>query len=101
MKKKLIQAQIPEELHDILRDISFYDRKPVAQLLREILDTLTPGLRDARDMMKAAHDMTEDARKKLMPELLRHGQQVESNVKYGLENMAKVLNDSDKKDSDE
>lgn len=101
MKKKLIQAQIPEELHDILRDISFYDRKPVAQILREILDTLTPGLCEARDMMKAAAELTEDARKKVMPELVRHGEQLESNVKYGLENMAKVLNDSDKKDSDE
>lgn len=94
-KKKPIQAQIPEELYEILRDISEYDGKPVAQILRDLLETLTPGLRQARDMMKAAYEMNEAARKKMMPEIVRHGEQLESNVKYGLENIEKALKDSD------
>lgn len=95
MRKKPVQTYLSEELDEILRDISECDGKPVAQILREILETLTPGLRQARDMMIAARDMNEAARKKIIPEIVRHGEQLEKNVKYSLENIEKTLKDSD------
>ncbi len=94
-EKKQLNLIVSAEFHDLLKEIASYDDKSVSQLVRELFETLEPGLRQARDLMAAARNMNEEARKVMMPEIVRHGEQLESNVRYGLENIEKALKDSD------
>ncbi|MDD2637212.1 MAG: hypothetical protein PHW82_17115 [Bacteroidales bacterium] len=96
-KKQLKQLNliVSVEFHDLLKEIAAYDDKSVSQLVRDLFETLEPGLRQARDLMAKAHSMNAKARKVMMPEIVRHGEQLQSNVKYGLENIEKALKDSD------
>lgn len=89
--KKAIQTIVPIELYDLLFEVAELDNKSVAQLLRDLLVELAPGLKDARDMILSARKLEESARKLIIPDLERHGNQLESNVRYGLDNMKKTL----------
>ncbi len=90
-KKKMLQVQISADFFDALKEISELENKSLSRVVREMLEALEPGVIQALEMMRAARTMTDEARKKLIPELERHGNQIESNVRYGLENMEKVL----------
>jgi len=90
-KKKQLNLVVSAEFHELLKDLASFDDKSVSQLVRELFETLEPGLRQARDLMAKAKNMNEEARKVMMPEIVRHGEQLEKNVKYGLENIEKVL----------
>lgn len=96
MKKKTLQVQISLEFYSLLEDLAKMDDKSLSQFIRELFSNLAPGLRQAHDLMKTACEMTEEARKAMFPELIRHGEQIESNVKYGLDNMNKLLVSEDK-----
>lgn len=89
--KKAIQTIVPIELYDLLFEVAELDNKSVAQLLRDLLVELAPGLKDARYMILSARKLEESARKLIIPDLERHGKQLESNVRYGLDNMKKTL----------
>jgi len=86
-KKKMLQVQISAELYDAIKEIADYENKAVAQVARDMLQALEPGVFQALEMMKAALSMTEEARKTLIPDLERHSKQMEENVKYGLDNI--------------
>lgn len=89
---KPIQTQVSEELYEILKYISSVESKSVAQLLRELLDTLTPGLREAQLLMMKAQSLHSEALKAMIPEIERHGKQLEQNVEYGIENIRREIN---------
>lgn len=95
-EKKQLNLIVSSELYDLLKEISSYDNTSVSQLVRDLFEKLEPGLRQARDLMASASSLNSEARKVMMPEIVRHGEQMESNVKYGLENMTQVF----KKDSE-
>lgn len=90
-KKKMLQVQISAELYDAIKEIADYENKAVAQVARDMLQALEPGVFQALEMMRAAISMTEDARKTLIPDLERHSKHMEENVKYGLENIETSL----------
>ncbi len=90
-KKKNLQVQIPAELFDAIAEIAEYENKPVARVVREMIEALGPGILHAREMMKVAQTMTEEARKALLPDLERHEKHLEDSVKYGLENIETTL----------
>lgn len=96
MKTKQLSMLLSAEFYGLLKEIAELDDRTVSQVVRELLESLEPGLRQARDMMLAARDLNEAARKTMLPEIERHGKQIESNLKYGLENIEKMLKDSDK-----
>jgi hypothetical protein len=90
-KKKNLQVQLPAELFDAIAEIAEYENKPVARVVREMLEALGPGIFQACEMMRAAQTMTEEARKTLLPDLERHAKHMEHNVEYGLENIGAAL----------
>ncbi len=90
-KNKVFQAYISAELYDAIKEIADYEGKSVSHIGREMLATLEPGILQARDMMRAAHSMNQEARKTLLPDIERHSKQMEENVKYGLENIESTL----------
>lgn len=90
-QKKVLQAHISTELYDAIKEIAEYENKSVSQVGREILEAMEPGILQARDMMRAAQSMTEEARKALIPDLERHEKHLEDTVKYGLENIESTL----------
>lgn len=90
-EKKHLSFQISAEFHELLRELAEHDNTSISQLVRDLLEKLEPGLRQARDMMVAAKNMSEEARKIMMPEIIRHGENLESNVKYGMENIEREL----------
>lgn len=90
-KKKMLQVQISVELYDAIKEIADYENKAVAQVAREMLEALEPGVFQALEMMRAALAMTDEARKVLIPDLERHGKHLEENMKYGLENIETTL----------
>lgn len=90
-KKKMLQVQISAELYDAIKEIADYENKAVAQVARDMLEALEPGVFQALEMMRAAITMTEDARKTLIPDLERHSRHMEENVKYGLDNIETSL----------
>lgn len=90
-KKKMLQVQISAELYDAIKEIADYENKAVAQVARDMLQALEPGVFQALEMMRAAISMTEDARKTLIPDLERHAKHMEENAKYGLENIETSL----------
>jgi len=90
-KKKMLQVQISAELYDAIKQIADYENKAVAQVARDMLQALEPGVFQALEMMKAAISMTEEARKTLIPDLERHSKHMEENVKYGLDNIETSL----------
>lgn len=90
-KKKMLQVQISAELYDAIKEIADYENKAVAQVARDMLEALEPGVFQALEMMRAAISMTEDARKTLIPDLERHSRHMEENVKYGLDNIETSL----------
>ncbi|NCC26092.1 MAG: hypothetical protein EOM25_13000 [Deltaproteobacteria bacterium] len=103
-KKKHLSVVVSAEFHDLLVELAKYDDKTMSDLVRELFETLEPGLRQARDLMAAAHNMSEEARKVMMPEIVRHGEQIEKNIKYGMENIGTVLKEKPKdrrKDKDQ
>lgn len=89
--KKVLQAQISGELFEAIKEIADYENKSISQVGREILQAMEPGILQARDMMRAAQAMTEEARKALLPDLERHARHMEENAKYGLENIETSL----------
>jgi hypothetical protein len=90
-KKKNLQVQISAELYDAIKEIADYENKAVAQVAREMLEALEPGVFQALEMMRAAITMTAEARKTLIPDLERHARHMEENAKYGLENIETSL----------
>lgn len=90
-KKKMLQVQISAELYDAIKQIADYENKAVAQVARDMLQALEPGVFQALEMMKAAISMTDEARKTLIPDLERHSKHMEENVKYGLDNIETSL----------
>ncbi len=94
-KKKILQVQVTQEFYDVLKDIASFENESVSKVVRDLFEKLEPGLREARDVMLAALAMSEKARKLKIPEIVRHGEQLESNVQYGLENIKKALKDKD------
>ncbi len=91
-KRKMLQVQISSELYDAMKEIATYENSSVAQVSREMLEALEPGVFQALDMMRAARTMNEKARKALIPVMARHGKHLEDSVKYGLENIEAALN---------
>ena len=86
-QKKVLQAHISIELYDAIKEIADFEDKSISQVGREILEAMEPGILQARDMLRAAQSMTEEARKALIPDLERHEKHLEESVKYGLENI--------------
>lgn len=89
--KKVLQAQISGELFEAIKEIADYENKSISQVGREILEAMEPGILQARDMMRAAQAMTEEARKALIPDLERHEKHLEESVRYGLENIETTI----------
>ena len=93
-KMKMLQIKVSEDFFNALREIADFENKSISKLGGEILEKLEPGIMQARDFTRAAKSMTDEMRKSLFPEIVRHGEQLESNVKYGLENIEKVFKSS-------
>ena len=95
-KVKRIQINVSEDFFDALREIADFENKSISKLGGELFEKLEPGILQARDFMRVAKSMTDEARKSLFfDEIVRHGKQLEDNVNYGLENIEKVLKDSE------
>lgn len=90
-QKKAIQTIVSAELYDLLFEIAAFDNKSVAQLMRDMIESFEPELRKARDLIRDANALSEEARKLILPELERHANQMQGNVEYGMENIGQTI----------
>lgn len=86
-----IQIFVERDTQELLVQLAALDGVTVSTLVRELLETLTPGLRSTVEMIQASRNLDSHARAKLTATLQGHADKLKSDTDYVMESAKKEL----------
>lgn len=86
-----LQIFVDQDMENLLADLASMNGVTISAIVRDLLETLTPGLRTTLDMMKTAKNLDAQARQTLSATLQEHADKLKRDTDYVMESVKKDI----------